>query len=75
MTLKEGSRRPGRGVLPLAVGRSVSHPLPKVGLGMASHGEPLGLGNRAAQALELAHLRVHLILSPTSVQHACDSSG
>ena len=57
-------RAPAATVLSLAVGRSVSHPLPKIGLGMASHGEPLGPQEiERLKALELAHLRVDLNLS------------
>ena len=42
----------------------MSHPLPKIGLGTASHGEPLGPQEiERLKALELAHLRVDLNLS------------
>jgi len=50
--------------LNFAVGRSVSHPLPRVGLGAASHGEPLSTREvERLKALELAHLRVDLDLA------------
>jgi D-apionolactonase len=50
--------------LNFAVGRSVSHPLPRVGLGAASHGEPLSAREiERLKVLELAHLRVDLVLS------------
>jgi hypothetical protein len=50
--------------LNFAVGRSVSHPLPRVGLGAASHGESLSAREiERLKALELAHLRVDLVLS------------
>jgi D-apionolactonase len=50
--------------LNFSVGRSVSHPLPRVGLGAASHGEPLSTREiERLKALELAHLRVDLVLS------------
>jgi len=52
--------------LNFSVGRSVSHPLPRVGLGAASHGEPLSTREiERLKALELAHLRVDLVLSRT----------
>jgi len=50
--------------LNFSVGRSVSHPLPRVGLGAASHGEPLSTREiERLKVLELAHLRVDLVLS------------
>jgi len=50
--------------LTFAVGRSVSHPLPGLGLGAASHGEPLSTQEiERLKVLELAHLRVDLVLS------------
>ena len=51
-------------ILNFAIGRSVSHPLPRVGLGTASHGEPLSPQEiERLKALEPAHLRVDLVLS------------
>ena len=50
--------------LNFTVGRSVSHPLPRVGLGAASHQEPLSTREIGRlKALELSHLRVDLDLS------------
>ena len=61
--------------LNFAVGRSVSHPLPRVGLGAASHGEPLSPREiERLKALEFAHLRVDLDSSrpehPTRLRQA-----
>ena len=61
--------------LNFAVGLSVSHPLPRVGLGAASHGEPLSTREvERLKALELAHLRVDLDLArpehPTRLRQA-----
>ena len=68
VTLKGKPSAPRRAIpaetLSFSVGRSVSHPLPRVGLGAASHGEPLG--TRAIErlkTLELAHMRIDLDLS------------
>ena len=68
VTLKGKPSAPRRAAetetLSFAVGRSVSHPLPRVGLGTASHGEPLSTQEiERLKALELAHLRVDLVLS------------
>ncbi len=61
--------------LNFAVGRSVSHPLPRVGLGAASHGEPLSTREiERLKALELRHMRIDLDLSrpeyPTRLRQA-----
>jgi hypothetical protein len=50
--------------LNFAIGRSVTHPLPRVGLGAASHGERLSSSEiKRLKALKLAHLRIDLVLS------------
>ena len=79
VALKGRPSAPKRAATPdaliFAVGRSVSHPLPRVGLGTASHGEPLSTQEiDRFKALELAHLRVDLVLSrpeyPTGLRQA-----